>query len=55
MPSYHIPWVAQDKMSSEKRAALSLDPGFIKKSIVNMKRRCQLLRAATGGYFEEGS
>eukprot|EP00973_Karenia_brevis_P084620 11742573-Karenia_brevis.AAC.1 len=38
-----------------KRAALSLDPAFIKKSIMNMKRRCQLLYAAKGSYFEEGS
>ena len=38
-----------------ERAALSLDPSFIKKSIINMKRRCQLLDAAIGGYYEEGS
>ncbi len=37
-----------------RRTATRLPPAFVKKSIEDMKRRCQRLYAAKGGYFEEG-
>ena len=37
-----------------KRAASRLPATFINKSIGDMRRRCQRLLAAQGGFFEEG-
>ena len=37
-----------------RRTATRSPPAFVKKSIEDMKRRCQRLYAAKGGYFEEG-
>ena len=37
-----------------RRTAIRLPAAFVKKSIEDMKRRCQRLYAAKGGYFEEG-
>ena len=36
------------------RTACSLPPEFIRKSILNLKERCQRLYKAKGGLFEEG-
>ena len=43
-----------DYMARLRRTALRLPSSFIKKSMGDMKRRCQRLYAAGGGCFEEG-
>ena len=37
-----------------RAARLALTPDLVKKSIMAMKRRCNLLFKARGGYFQEG-
>ena len=37
-----------------RRTAKNLPPVFIDKSVGDMRRRCQRLLAAQGGFFEEG-
>ena len=41
-------------LSRLRRTALGLPTGFVQRSILNMKKRCQRLQAVEGGLFEEG-
>ena len=37
-----------------RRTILRIGPGTLRPMVSNMKRRCMLLREASGWYFEEG-
>ena len=41
-------------ISRLRRTAMGLSPAFVKKTIGNMKERCQRLYASKGHHFEEG-